>query len=117
MIEKKQRRVFSDDFKKKAVAQILAGEATVSQIAAAIGMRKTNPIYTWVKKYQPSGLIEKVVFENDSDYLKAKSYAKQIGELEKMVGQMHVKISLLEGIINESSTYYGEDIVKKFLKK
>lgn len=115
--DRKVRRVFSDDFKKEAVRKIIANEATVSDIGHAIGMKNTNPIYIWIKKYNPEGLAEKVVFETDSDYLKSKEYAKQIGELEKVIGQMHVKLRLLEEVIQESSAFYGEDQVKKFLKK
>lgn len=115
--EKKMRRVFSDEFKKEMVKKIVSGELTVSELGLAIGMKNTNPIYMWIKKYHPEGLTEKVVYETESDFLKAKTYAKQLGDLEKIIGQMHVKIRLLEAVIQESSTFHGEDQMKKFLKK
>jgi transposase-like protein len=115
--KKKLRRVFSDEFKKEMVKKIVSGEVTVSELGMAIGMKNVNPIYLWVKKYHPEGLIEKVVYETESDFLKAKTYAKQVGDLEKIIGQMHVKIRLLEEVIQESSTHHGEDQMKKFLKK
>lgn len=115
--EKKVRRVFSEDFKKEMVKKIVSGELTVSELGQAIEMKYNNPIYMWLKKYHPEGITEKVVYETESDFLKAKTYAKQVGELEKIIGQMHVKIRLLEGIIQESSTHHGEDQMKKFLKK
>lgn len=115
--EKKVRRVFSDEFKKEMVKKIVSGELTVSELGLAIGMKNTNPIYMWIKKYHPEGLTEKVVYETESDFLKAKTYAKQVGDLEKIIGQMHVKICFLEDVIQESSTFHGEDQMKKFLKK
>lgn len=115
--KKKMRRVFSDEFKKEMVKKIVSGELTVSQIGLSIEMKNTNPIYMWIKKYHPEGLAEKVVYETESDFLKAKTYAKQLGDLEKIIGQMHVKIRLLEEVIKESSTFHGEDQMKKFLKK
>ncbi len=115
--EKKVRRVFSEDFKKEMVKKIVSGELTVSELGLAIGMKNTNPIYMWLKKYHPEGITEKIVYETESDFLKAKTYAKQVGELEKIIGQMHVKIRLLEEVIQQCSTYHGEDQMKKFLKK
>jgi transposase-like protein len=115
--KKKMRRVFSDEFKREMVKKIVSGELTVSELGSALEMKNTNPIYMWIKKYHPEGLAEKVVYETESDFLKAKSYAKQLGDLEKIIGQMHVKIRLLEAVIQESSTFHGEDQMKKFLKK
>lgn len=109
--------MFSDNFKKEMVSKIISGDASVTEIGQAIGMKNPNPIYLWVKKFHKEGLVEKVFFEHESDFKKAKELTRQVGDLEKLIGQMHVKMSFLEGIIEESSSFYGEDLKMKFLKK
>jgi transposase-like protein len=65
--QKKVRRVFFEDFKKERVKKIVSVELTVSELGLAIGIKHTNHIYMWLKKYHPEGITQNVVNETESD--------------------------------------------------
>lgn len=93
------------------------GEITVSELARMIGMKNSNPIYVWMKKYAKKPMTEKIVIETQSDYLKLKELEKQLKEAEQLIGRQQIQLQFYEGIIEEVESHYGEDPLKKFLKK
>jgi transposase len=113
----KQRRVFSESYKREQVSLIEKGEITVSELARMIGMKNSNPIYMWVKKYGKKPLTERIVIESQSDYMRLKELEKQLKEAEQLIGRQQIRLQFFEGIIDEVEAHYGEDPVKKFLKK
>lgn len=113
----KERRVFSESYKREQVILIEKGELTVSQLARMIGMKHSNPIYIWMRKYGTKPVTKKVIIESESDYLKLKELEKQLKEAEQLIGRQQIRLQFFEGIIDEVEAHYGEDPVKKFLKK
>jgi transposase-like protein len=113
----KIRRVFSESYKREQVALIEKGEITVSQLGRMLGMKSPNPIYLWVKKYGKKPITETVVVESQSDFLRLKQLEKQLKEAEQLIGRQQIQIQFYEEIIDEVETHYGENPLKKFLKK
>lgn len=113
----KQRRVFSESFKREQVSLIEKGEIGVMELGRLIGMKNPNPIYQWIKKFGKTPLTEKVVIETQSDYIRLKAVEKQLKEAEQLIGHQQIRLQFYEGIIEEVETHYGEDPIKKFLKK
>ncbi|MCB9328280.1 MAG: transposase [Lewinellaceae bacterium] len=69
MRAKKQRKVFSESFKKAKVAMIESGRATTSAISQQFDV-SYSAVYNWVKKYGKLQKPDRLVIETDSDYLK-----------------------------------------------
>ncbi len=113
----KQRRVFSENYKREQVMLIEKGEISVSQLGRLIGMKNTAPIYRWISKYGKKPLTETVVIESQSDYYRLREVEKKLEEAEKLVGRQQIRLQLLEGVLDEVEAHYGEDPMAKFLKK
>jgi len=113
----KERKVFSENFKREQVSRIEKGEITVTQLGRILGMNSPNPIYQWLKKYGKEPLTQKVVIESQSDFIRLKEVEKQLKEAQQLIGMQQIQLQFYEGIIEEVGAHYGEDPLKNFLKK
>ena len=87
------------------------------QLGRILGMNSPNPIYQWLKKYGKEPLTQKVVIESQSDFIRLKEVEKQLKEAQQLIGMQQIQLQFYEGIIEEVGAHYGEDPLKKFLKK
>jgi len=109
----KKRRVFSDSVKRDNVRQIELGRKTQSEVARLYGV-STTAVNKWVKKYGKLPKNERIVVESESDFSMLKEREKEISNLEKALGKLHMEVSYLREVINQASVEYSEDIEKKF---
>jgi transposase-like protein len=117
MNSKKERRVFSESFKKEKVKQIESGQLTIYRLSKMLELGDTA-IYGWMKKYSTQPYKrEVVVIETESDYLKSKKLEEEVKHLTNLLGRMHIKLDFYEELINEVNVNYGTDVRKDFLKK
>jgi len=116
MRAKKQRKVFSESFKKAKVAMIESGRATTSAISQQFDV-SYSAVYNWVKKYGKLQKPDRLVIETDSDYLKLVEVKKEKENLERLVGKQQIKLDYYEGLLEQIKEVYGHDIEKQFLKK
>lgn len=116
-MDKRQRRVYSESFKKEKVVLIENGELGVTELMRLIGMNNPNSIYKWLKLYGKRPKMETVVVETESDYYRLKDLEKQLKEALQVVGKQQIKLQVYEGIIEQVNLHYGEDPIEKFLKK
>jgi len=113
---KKVRRIFSESVKRESVRQIEMGQKTCREVAELYGLSQTA-VRKWKKKYGILPKAQRVVVESDSDYAALKSSQKQIADLERSLGKLHMEVSYLREVIKEASLNYSEDIEKKFGKQ
>lgn len=113
----KQRRVYSESYKREKVSLIEKGEIGVIGLSRLLGMNNPTIIYRWVKKYGKSPLMEKVVVESESDYIRLKELEKQLQEAQQLIGRQQIKLSFYEEVIVKVNEHYGEDTISNFLKK
>jgi transposase len=116
MSTKKQKKVFSESFKKAKVAMIESGKITTSSVAVQFDVSYTA-VYNWVKKYGKLKKPDKLVIETDSDYKKLLEVQKERDYLERYVGKQQIKLDYYEVLVRTIKEHYGEDVEKKFLKK
>jgi transposase len=110
---KKNRRVFSEGFKRDKVNLYETGKMSVSQLGKLYEISETA-IYRWIEKYRTSPVGERVVVENDSDYLKLLELQKRVESMEKLIGNQQLQIVYHKSIIIAASEHYKEDVEKKF---
>ncbi len=117
MKEKKERRVFSESFKREKVKIIESGQVTIHQLSKLLELGE-SAIYRWVEQYGVGEIrYPKVVIETESDYIRLIKLEKQLSLLQQVIGKMHVKLDYYDELIKAANDHYGTDIEKQFLKK
>lgn len=111
-IFKRERRYFSEDFRRSRVKEIEQGQVSVSEISRVYHVSKTA-IYKWVKKY--SCLYQKAVVkvvEEKSEAKKRLSLEKQVKDLEQLIGQQQVRLEFYKKLVKMTEERYNIDIEK-----
>ncbi|PHN00573.1 transposase, partial [Flavilitoribacter nigricans] len=83
----RERRYFSEDFRRSRVKEYDEGQTSVSEICRVYGVTK-SAVYKWIKKYSPhyQRSITKVV-EEKSETQKRLALEQKIKELEQFIGR------------------------------
>lgn len=110
----RQRRVFSEEFKREKVGQITDGLVSVSSLSKLWGV-SSNSIYRWIYKYSPDhkkGTI--MVVQKETEAAKLIEAHRKIAELERTVGQKQMVIDFQEKLIELASKELDIDLKKSF---
>lgn len=109
---KRERRYFSEDFRRSRVKEYEEGHASVSEICRAYGV-SANSVYKWIRKYSAhyQKSIVKVV-EEKSETQKRIALEKKIQQLEQFIGQQQVQISYYEKLLEIAQQNYNIDFEK-----
>lgn len=113
----RQPRVFSDEFKREKVNQILNCEYSIASFCKLWSVSPVS-VYRWLRHYSPEhkkGTI--MVVQKESEASKTNELLKQVSELERSVGQKQMQLDFLEKLIELASKELEIDIKKKFSAK
>jgi transposase-like protein len=108
----KPKRVFSEEFKKKLVADFESGAATVRMMQAQYNI-SSSALYRWIytySKYNEKNV--RIVEMKDSQTQRLKELEQKVKELERAVGQKQIKIDFLEKMIELAEDHYAIDVKK-----
>ncbi|MDL2238737.1 transposase [Bacteroidales bacterium OttesenSCG-928-K03] len=112
-IEERQRRSFSESFKRKKVFEIESGQSKISDICKQYQVSHTS-VHKWLKKYSSmSSKKERLIVETESDTLELLNARKRIAELERIIGQKQIALDFKDKMIEIAEDMYGVDIKKK----
>lgn len=112
-VKLRQRRIFSEEFKRARVKEYESGKLRPLEIARAYDVH-FQTVYNWIYKYSTynkNGSI--VIVEMKSQTNKNKKLVDKIKELERIIGQKQMNIDYLEKLIELSEKEYNIDIKKK----
>jgi transposase len=110
-------RYFSEDFKRKKIAELDKKLISVSEICKQYAVSRPA-VYKWIYKYslmRKKGI--KMVVEAESDTAKIKALRQHIAQLEQLLGQKQFEIDFLRTQIEIASEQYGVDLKKKLSGK
>lgn len=112
-VSDRQRRTFSESFKRKKVFEIESKQCRISDICKQY--RVSYPaVRKWVEKYGTmKSKEEHLIVESESDTKKLLSQEKRIAELEQVIGQKQLVIDFLQKMIDITEEEYHIDIKKK----
>jgi len=114
MEQKKERRTFSEAFKREKVKMLEDRQVTVKQLSRIYEVSDTA-IYQWIRKYSTKlGSSEKLVVEKESEGARTMALMKQVAELERVVGQKQLQVDYYKKVIEFIEEEIGEDMKKKF---
>ena len=113
----RQRRVFSDEFKREKVDQILNCEYSIASFCKLWSVSSVT-VYKWIRHYSPEHKKgTTMVIQKDSEASKTNELLRQVSELERGIGQKQMQIDFLEKLIELASKELDVDIKKKFSAK
>ena len=107
-----QRKVYSEDFKKRVVKQIERGTSTVLEASRDHGLHYQT-VYTWLYKYSRSlHKNEVLVVEHKSEQYRRKELEQRIKDLEAALGRKQMEIDMLNKLIEIADKEHHTDIKK-----
>lgn len=112
----RQRRIFSEDFKKQAVKDIESGKCTVLQASREYDTNKQT-VYNWL--YKHSRYLKKnsvIVVEKQSEQYKRKELEQKIKDYEAALGRKQMEIDMLNKLIDIANEEYHTDLKKNISK-
>lgn len=110
----RQRRIFSEAFKREKVAEITDGSTTVLKLSKLWGVA-ASAIYLWIHKYSPEHQRgTTMVIQKDSEAIKVLELQTKIAELERIIGQKQLAIDFNEKLIEIASQELEIDLKKNF---
>ena len=106
-------RHFSEAFKREKVKLYEEGKLTVIQIQRLYDV-SSAAIYKWVNKYSSLPKGEKVVFQKESEATKTLSMMEKVKELERALGNIHLRLLYAEEVIMQADKELQVDLKKKY---
>jgi transposase len=112
--QERQRRIFSEEFKRKKVREIEQKITTIAEISRQYEVREAN-VSKWLNKYSDKYMKGvRTIVESESDTQKLAELKAKIAELERIIGQKQVQLDFKDKMIEIAEEIYHVDIKKKF---
>jgi transposase-like protein len=108
----RQRRRFSEDFRKKQVALIESGQKSLSEVCKLYEVKRDS-VLLWLKKYGKQKLPERILITNGDEYSRIKELEKQNKKLMELIGKQQVELIYQTELIRMAEEKLGEDFKKK----
>lgn len=110
----KERRIFSEDIKKKAVKDLTSKRTTIRELVNEHQI-SCQSVYKWLYKYSPYHERKcTLVVQMKSEETKKSELQKRVAELERVVGQKQLEIDFLNRLLEIGSSELGFDLKKNF---
>ena len=107
-----KRRKYSEEFRRKIVAEFESGQASVLQLSKLHSVA-FQTIYSWIYRYsEVNSKGTRIVEYKDSSTKKLKDLEAKIKSLEQLIGQQTVKLTYLNKLIDLASEDLGIDLKK-----
>ncbi|HEX8277722.1 MAG TPA: transposase [Segetibacter sp.] len=113
-LEIKQKRYFSEEFKKARVKDLVEKRVTVLEVSRLHEV-STVAVYKWLYKYSVHHQRQTtLVVQMESEATKTKSLLQQVADLERVIGQKQLEIDFLSKLLEIGSEEMGFDLKKNF---
>jgi transposase len=109
----KQKRRFSEQFKREKVKLIDQGKVKVSEICRMYDVSGTS-VYQWIDKYGSGPKIEKLIVEKHSETKALLEMQKRLAELERLLGQKQIEVEFYKKMIDIAEDHYDINIKKNY---
>lgn len=113
-LEIKQKRFFSEEFKKAKVKDLVEKRITIRQLSRLYEV-STVAVYKWLYKYSVHHQQKtNLVVQMESEGSKTQQLLQRLSELERAVGQKQLEIDFLNKLFELGSEELGFDLKKNF---
>lgn len=116
-LEIRQRRCFSEEFKKSKVKELISRQTTVVKLSRLLGITRTA-VYKWLYQYSVDHKQRTtLVVQMESESYKTERLQLKVAELERIIGQKQLEIDFLNKLLEIGSEEIGYDLKKNFSTK
>ena len=116
-LEPRERRIFSEAFKKDKVRELVTKQITVVQLSRLYGVTRAA-IYKWLYQYSPEYQRKTtLVVQMESEGYKTQRLQQKVAELERIIGQKQLEIDFLNKLLELGSEEIGYDLKKNSSSK
>jgi len=116
-LEIKQRRLFSEAFKREKVKDLLEKRISIRQLSSLYEVSRTA-IYNWLYTYSPHHEQKtNLVVQMESEAHKSQMLQQRVAELERVIGQKQLELDFLNKLFEIGSQELGFDIKKNLSTK
>lgn len=113
-LEINRRRIFSEEFKRAKVKELVEKRITILQICRLYEVSR-NAVYKWLYKYSTHYHRKTtLVVQTESEAYKTQQLQQRVAELERIIGQKQMEIDFLNKLLEIGSEEMGFDIKKNF---
>jgi len=110
----RQRRIFSEAFKREKVKELTSNLYTIRSFCKLWGVNKAA-VYRWIYQYSPDHKQgTTMVIQKDSEVTRTNELLIQVADLERRLGQKQMQLDYLEKLVELASKEYDIDIKKNF---
>jgi len=116
-LEIKQRRLFSEAFKREKVKDLVEKRISIRQLSRLYEVSRTS-VYNWLYAYSPHYEQKtNLVVQMESEAHKSEMLQQRVAELERIVGQKQLELDFLNKLFEIGSQELGFDIKKNLSTK
>ena len=116
-LEIKQRRLFSESFKREKVKDLLEKRISIRQLSGLYEVSRTA-VYNWLYAYSPHHEQKtNLVVQMESEAHKTQKLQQQVAELERVIGQKQLELDFLNKLFEIGNQELGFDIKKNLSTK
>jgi transposase len=112
ILKTRSRRIFSDEFKREKVKEIVNCQYTIRSFCKLWDVSAVA-VYKWLRLYSPEhkkGIT--MVIQKDSEAQKTIELVNLVAELERKLGQKQMQIDYLEKLVEIASKDLDVDLKK-----
>jgi transposase len=115
----RQRRIFSEEFKREKVQELNAGLYSISSCGSPPVCKlwgvSAPSVYQWIYQYSPQHTKgTTMVIQKESEAQRTSQLLVQVAELERRLGQKQMQLDYLEKLVELASKEYDIDLKKNF---
>lgn len=116
-LEIRERRIFSDTFKKQVVKELVSKRTSVKQVMVEHQV-SAQSVYRWLYHFSATHQAKcTLVVQMKSEATKTQELQLRLAELERIVGQKQLEIDFLNKLLEVGSKELDFDIKKNFSSK
>src|SRR5580658_11311830 len=116
-LEIKQRRLFSEAFKREKVKDLVEKRISIRQLSRLYEVSRTS-VYNWLYAYSPHHEQKtNLVVQMESEAHKSQMLQQRVAELERVIGQKQLELDFLNKLFEIGSQELGFDIKKNLSTK
>jgi transposase-like protein len=116
-IEIKQRRSFSEAFKREKIKDVVEKRISIKQLCSLYAVSRTA-VYNWLYAYSPYHEQKTIlVVQMESEAYRTQMLQQRVAELERVVGQKQLELDFLNKLFEIGSQELGFDIKKNLSTK
>jgi transposase len=113
-LEIRERRIFSEELKRKVVKDLTGKKTTIKSLMNEHQI-SYQTVYKWLYKYSPYHEQKcTLVVQMKSEEIKNSELLQRLAELERIVGQKQLEIDFLNKLLEIGSGELGFDLKKNF---